>query len=95
MVAEGKPAEIERALHALQSYVWSVKHGSAPFDARLTRAIPDVARHAKPLPGKVKTTKVQIAARDALEAYRAMGDKLDAATRAEVDRACTDMKRIG
>lgn len=88
VLAHGKPAQVEHALQALTSHAHAIKNGRVAFDPRMAMSIPAVVKHSKPLAGKTKATKVQIAARYTLSAYRELAD-LDAKQRAAVERAFT------
>jgi hypothetical protein len=83
---EGKPEQIECALQALTGHAFSVLHGRCAYDPRLGLSILQVVRHAAALSGKVKVTKVQIAASYALGAYATIAQHFDADQRAAVDK---------
>lgn len=83
----GKPAQVEAAIDALKHQIYGVKHGRCRYDPNIARALPSIVRHTTTLPGKARPTKVQIAARSALSAYRQIGEQLTGRERKEVERA--------
>ncbi len=83
----GKPAHAELVLMALKSQAFGIRHGRVPFDPRVAEAIPLIVRHTAALPGKSKTTRVQIAAHYALSAYRTLDEHLTAAQLTAIEQA--------
>lgn len=91
---DGKPAQIECALHALGSQAGSIESGRCPYDARIGASIAAIVRHAKPVAGKAKVTKVQIAAKDALADYVDIAEHFDAKQRAALAKATEASQNI-
>jgi hypothetical protein len=83
----GKPAQIEYALRILAHHACWIMHALVPYDARIGGSIAAIIEHSKPVKGKLKVTKVQIAARYALSAYEKLGKHFDAEQRDAVERA--------
>lgn len=90
----GKPAHIECGLQILTDHAFAIKHGRAPFDGRVGQALDAIVRHSRALPGKAKVTKVQIAARYALQAYQSIEGALDEGQRSALHEAFEKVSHI-
>lgn len=81
VMESAKPGPVETAIRAVKGQVTAVRRGQDAWSAPLDRAVSLFARHVKPIPGKTKTTKVQIAAAWALRAVEKESEHVPQAAR--------------